>query len=147
MKKEPETAAERLQLVMADPSQLTKRFSFGAVIGGITGMSFALLDGFRGGNGIPFVGDWRKSAGLLSAGSVAKTTSLFSVFFGVYHASKYTMEQARNADDPVNVFGAAAVAFTPMIPYPWMRSRMPYGVLLIAMDFFNTQIMNREPDT
>mmetsp|Transcript_5662 Transcript_5662/g.15830 ORF Transcript_5662/g.15830 Transcript_5662/m.15830 type:complete len:146 (+) Transcript_5662:347-784(+) len=141
-----DTPESRLADAFKDPRMLIKRISFGATIGGITGISFAVLDAMQSTSSNPMKGA-AKMASAAGLNTAMATTSVFAGFFGVYHGAKHLAEETRNKDDAGNILLASGVAFTPMLATPYLRGRMPYGVLLVFMDYVNTQILHREPDT
>ncbi|CAM9172231.1 unnamed protein product [Choristocarpus tenellus] len=128
--------------VVWDASDFGRRMAFGSICGGITGITFGAMDGHRairddGQNKFPTTALRTKEFTRLTALS----GTIFTGFFCTYQSAKYAASLARKEDDFFNVVIASAFSIAPMLPFPTIRARFPYAVLLIAMDTLNSHVL------
>jgi hypothetical protein len=71
----------------------------------------------------------------------ALSGSLFGGYFAVYQGVKYGARIYRDEDDVFNVLIAGAITTAPMVPFPVVRARFPYAVLLVAIDTLNNHVL------
>lgn len=120
-----------------DMKNVGKHAIFGALIGGISGVSIAAIEVVRDTKAIT------AGSGAASRAKVMRYTGMFGVFFAGFHGMREVLNQNipstsdRLNDFITNTSISAGVSMAPILAYPRMRTMIPYCVVLIGLDGIN----------
>lgn len=120
-----------------DLRSIGKHAIFGALIGGISGISIAGIEVVRDTKAIT------AGSGAASRAKVMKYTGMFGGFFAGFHGLREVLNQnVPQTEDRFNDFIqntsiSAGVNMAPILAHPRMRTMIPYCVVLIGLDGIN----------
>ncbi|CAM9268275.1 unnamed protein product, partial [Phaeothamnion confervicola] len=121
-----------------------RRAAFGCILGGVTGITFGAMDAhrvIRNDATAKFSTAGLKATEALRQCAMSGKKIVWGAFFTGYMVFKHSAMVYRQEDDFFNVLIAGPAAIAPFLPFPAVRARLPYAMLLVAMDTINSHVL------
>uniref|UniRef100_A0A7S3K385 Mitochondrial import inner membrane translocase subunit TIM22 n=1 Tax=Aureoumbra lagunensis TaxID=44058 RepID=A0A7S3K385_9STRA len=115
---------------------------FGGICGSLTGLTMGVVDA---GMQMQREGSFDMSRGLrLGVNEMARSSILMGGFFTAYQTIKYILYHTAGFKDVQALVGATTtISLAPFALLPPLRRYIPFGGMLIAVDFYHSHLRKR----
>lgn len=135
---EDESAGIKTETIPYSHMDLLRQAAFGGCIGSITGAVFGFMDGMRTAGESPVLQKASNIAkGRYLMQGTTRSATIFGLFFGGFHMTKYGFRVAMNPGEYTEIALAAPLTVSALMVRPATRAAVPYAAMLIFMDACN----------